>query len=45
VLADASDFAATAAAGRSLPPAGRALVLAIAGGATLTGLRLLRKLD
>ncbi len=43
-LADATDFGATLAGGRDLPPAGRAGVAAVAGAATATGLALARSL-
>ena len=43
-LADAADFAATAVAGKALPPAGRAGTMALAAGATVAGLALLREL-
>ena len=44
VLADATDLVATAIAGRALPPAGRTGVMALAAGATVAGLALLREL-
>ncbi len=44
VLADATDLVATAIAGRALPPAGRAGTMALAAGATVTGLALMREL-
>ncbi|MGI8593150.1 MAG: hypothetical protein ACR2ML_02075 [Solirubrobacteraceae bacterium] len=44
VLADATDFAATAIAGKALPPAGRVGTMALAAGATVAGLALLRNL-
>jgi hypothetical protein len=45
VLSDAADCAATAAAGRSLPPAKRNLALAVAAGAALTGVWAARALS
>lgn len=42
VVADAVDFAATLAAGDQIPARGRRAVAALAGGAALTGLVLLR---
>jgi hypothetical protein len=44
IASDAVDFGATVAAGRALPPTGRFGVAAIAGGAVLTGLAVLRAL-
>ncbi len=44
VLADAADLVVTAIAGRALPPAGRTGVMALAAGATVAGLALLREL-
>jgi hypothetical protein len=44
VLADATDLAATAMAGRALPPVGRAGTMALAAGGTVAGLALLREL-
>ena len=44
VLSDAADLVATLAAGRSLPPVGRAAGVAVAGGVTVAGVWLAREL-
>jgi len=45
VVADGADFAATLAAGDAIPPAGRALVLSIAGAAVGLGAAAVASLD